>query len=127
MNIDNFRLAFPEFANEQTYPDEMVEFWASIADELLNVARWGNLLIQGRYLFVAHNIVLAAQNVIAGDAGKIAGQSGGIISSKGVGGVSISYDTSSFSFTDAGNYNMTSYGRSFWQLMNIVGLGGAQV
>lgn len=127
MDIDNFRLSFPEFADEGVYPPEMVTFWSSIADKLLNVSRWGDLFDHGRQLFTAHNLVLAAQDAKAGDAGKAPGQQGGVISGKNAGGIGITYDTNSMTIQDAGNFNSTKYGRSFWQLLNIVGMGGAQV
>jgi len=127
MDLQAFRQAFPEFANEQTYPDPMVNFWAEVGDSRLNKDRWGDLLTQGMYLFVAHHISLAAQNVSAAARGRAPGQHSGILSGKGVGGVSANYDTSSVSFQDAGNWNLTQYGRDFWQLMNIVGMGGYYV
>lgn len=127
MDIALFRAAFPEFSDEVKYPDPQLTFWSTAADALLNVERWGALLTQGRYLFVAHNIALAAVDVIAGDAGRTPGLTAGVITNKTVGGVSISYDANSVMLEGAGNYNMTKYGREFWQLMNIVGMGGYQV
>lgn len=127
MDETTFRATFPEFADTTVYTPEMIEFWAGIGDKLLNVDRWRDLLGHGLDLYVAHKITLQAQDIAAAAKGKSPGQSGGIASSKSVGGVSVSYDVGSFSLQDAGNYNMTRYGRDFWALIQIVGMGGAQV
>lgn len=127
MDIAAFRSAFPEFANEQKYPDPMLTFWSELGTLLLNEERWGDLLTHGLYLYVAHNITLATIDMSSGDAGRTPGLTAGIITNKTVGDVSVSYDVNSVALENAGNYNMTKYGREFWQLMNIVGMGGAQV
>lgn len=127
MDLSAFRLAFPEFADEQIYPDPMLDYWASIANVMLPTQRWGMLLTQGTYLFVAHHATLSAKDVHIADEGQIPGQAGGTISSKGIAGISISYDTSGVSFENAGNYNSTRYGRDFWQLAMIIGTGGSYV
>ena len=127
--MDNtaFRTAFPEFADEGKYPDGMLDFWASIADTLMNETRWADLYIQGTYLFVAHSITLAAIDIANSEAGRAPGQVSGIITNKGVGDVSVGFDTHSVAYEKAGNYNLTRYGRDFWNLANIVGMGGEQV
>lgn len=127
MDNSAFRLAFPEFANEGKYPDGMLDFWASVADKLMNETRWADLYTQGMYLFVAHNITLQAIDIANSEAGRTPGQASGIITNKGVGDVSVGYDTHSVSYANAGNYNLTRYGREFWNLVNIVGMGGEQV
>lgn len=127
MDITAFRNAFPEFTDETKYPDAMLEFWYSIGESLLNAERWDSLLIQGLYLFVAHNITMQSVDVSNSDKGRTPGQTAGVITSKSVGGVSVSYDASSSYLENAGNFNMTKYGRDYWQLMNIIGMGGSQV
>lgn len=122
-----FRESFPEFTDESKYTEAMLTFWSSIGEKLLNEERWGDLLTHGLYLFVAHNIVLHAADIATSDKGKLPGQSLGIASSKSIGGANVTYDLGAFSLRDAGNYNMTKYGRDFWSLMNIIGMGGAQV
>lgn len=127
MDNATFRENFPAFASEVKYPDTMIAFWAGIGDKLLNQVRWGDLYEHGLELFVAHKITLEAKNVTDGAAGRTPGLTTGVISSKSVGGVSVSYDTNMASLSDAGNYNMTQYGRDFWQLVQIVGMGGSLV
>jgi hypothetical protein len=128
MDISAFRLAFPEFADEVRYPDAMITFWSSAGLLLLNETRWGDLLTHGLWLYVAHNITLGSADMAAGDSGVAPGRGvGGVMSSKGVDGVSVGYDTSSMTLEGAGNYNTTKYGREFWQLAMIVGMGGQQL
>ena len=127
MVIDTFRQSFPEFADEAKYTDEMITFWSEMGTSFMNATRWGSLLTYGLYLFVAHQITLSAIDVAAADSGRTPGLTAGVISNKSVGGVSVSYDVNSTTLQDAGNYNMTKYGREFWKLMRIVGTGGAQV
>lgn len=127
MDITAFRAAFPELADTTKYTDAMITFWASIGDILLNELRWDTLLTQGLWLYVAHNITLQAQDITSSATGRTPGMTAGVITNKSVGGVNVSYDASSVFFELAGNYNMTKYGRDFWQLMQIVGTGGYQV
>jgi hypothetical protein len=128
MDISAFRLAFPEFADEAKYPDAMITFWSSAGLLLLNEARWGDLLTHGLWLYVAHNIVLGSADMASGDSGAYPGKGvGGIVTNNSVDGVSVSYDTNSITLDGAGNYNSTKYGREFWQLAMIVGMGGQQL
>lgn len=127
MDITAFRTAFPELADTTKYTDAMITFWASIGDLLLNELRWDTLLTQGLWLYTAHNIVLQAQDVASSSTGRTPGLTAGVITGKSVGGVSINYDANAVFFELAGNYNMTKYGRDFWQLMQIVGTGGYQI
>jgi hypothetical protein len=127
MDITAFRSAFPEFTDETKYPDAMLEFWYGIGETLLNADRWDSLLTQGLYLYVAHNASLQSTDVSNAEKGRTPGNTAGVITNKGVGGVSISYDAGSSFFNDAGNFNMTKYGRDYWQLAMIVGTGGKQV
>lgn len=124
-DIEKFIEAFPEFTDTHSYAT--IQFWADIADKRLNVDRWGDLLEHGTFLFVAHNITLSKQAQDAADRGSGVSQSTGLISSKSVGRVSVSYDTNAANLEDAGNYNLTRYGRDFLQLARIVGIGGLQL
>jgi hypothetical protein len=128
MDITAFRTALPEFSDESKYPDGMITFWSSAGLLLLNEERWGDLLTHGLWLYVAHNITLGSADMKAGDLGRFPGAGiGGVVAGKGVDGVSVSYDTNAMTLEGAGNYNTTKYGREFWQLMMIVGMGGQQL
>lgn len=125
--IAAFRLHFPEFANETSFPDEMVSFWSGIGISRLNAERWGDLLTHGIELITAHYIVLATKDLSTADQGGIAGGSSGVVAGKAVGSVSVSYDTNAVNIERAGNFNLTRYGRDFFQLARIIGIGGLQL
>lgn len=118
-----FRLAFPEFTSLVTYPSATIDFWASVADDMLNTERWGDRLDYGKKLFVAHHLVMAIRN----QASSAPGQSEGVIGSQSAGPLSVSFDTTAVREEGAGFYNLTSYGTLFWKMAKIVGIGGAHV
>jgi hypothetical protein len=128
-DIATFRSSFPEFASTTKYTDSMINFWYDIGVLLLNEERWGDLLTSGLNLYVAHHIALSAQEKYNAETftQSIPGQTTGITSSKGVDGVSISYDVGSFMEDGAGNWNLTFYGRELIRLARIIGIGGLQL
>ena len=126
-DIDAFRLNFPEFGDEVKFPPESVTFWSGVAEKRLNVLRWGELYNEGMSLYVAHNIALSALNVLDVDAGGTPGLTRGIITSESVGGVSVSRDLSSSTEDSAGYYNETVYGRQFFRLAKMIGIGAVFV
>lgn len=121
-----FRLLYPEFVDVNKYPTFMVQAQLSVGELRLDVNRWGELREHGLGLFVAHQLVnrrLIAESTAKGGAPSAAG----VISSKSVGSVSVSYATGETAVDGAGNYNSTVYGREFWQLAQMVGIGGIQL
>jgi hypothetical protein len=121
-----FRQHFPEFseANIQVYSDASITFWAGIGDLRLNTYRWGDLLTHGLELFVAHHVSLAAAEQQAALVGDVAGQAVNLKNNKSVGDVSVGIDNQAIIKEGAGNYNLTLYGRDFFELARIVGAGG---
>ena len=124
---DQFRLDFPEFTNTTTFPDAQIEFWNGVGIASLNEKRWGTLYSYGMELFVAHNIALSAINVRVANRGQIPIGAAGMVTNKNAGDVSVGYDTNNVKIEGAGNYNMTVYGRQFFQMVRILGVGGLQI
>lgn len=116
-----FRAQFPEFANSVTYPDQQINFWATLAQAQLPQATWGSQWLNGVSLYVAHEIVLAAQAAKTAAAGGAPGTFGGIANTKTVGSVTVGYDAQTTTEKDAGYWNLTTYGKQFWRLMRIFG------
>jgi hypothetical protein len=85
--------------------------------------RWGDYYEMGVYLFVAHHLTLFGGRR-RGAGGK---STSGLISSKSVGGVSASYDTTSTGMDGAGQWNATNFGKRWMELAELVGMGGVQV
>jgi hypothetical protein len=122
--LATFRTSFPEFASETDYPDTMVNFWAEVGDSLLNVRRWRDRRTFGLQLFVAHKITVAKQDQNNAAAGGVPGTGTGLQSSQSAGPISESIDTQSTVIQNAGDWNRTSYGVQFFQLSELVGMGG---
>ncbi len=126
MDIAQFRIDFPEFADNAVYTDGMISFWDGIAQKSVDVTRWGDLYTQGVSLFVAHNIALQARNV-AGSGSGGAGFVAGAIASKSIGDVSVSYDNAIAKLDNAGQWALTIYGQQYLQLARMIGAGAVQL
>ncbi len=127
MVVADFRAEFPEFSDAATYPDALLTFWATIAEQQVVECIWKTLYTFGVKLYVAHEITIARQNQQASTAGGTPGQSGGIASSKAVGAVSVSYDPNTTTEKDAGWWNLTNYGKQFIRLARMFGAGCIQL
>lgn len=122
-----FRTQLPEFANTVTYPDQMIEFWAALAQAQVRSCVWKTQWLMGVSLYTAHEITLAAQNAKAAAAGGMPGTSGGVANTKTVGSVTVGYDQTTTTEKDAGYWNLTNYGRQFIRLARIFGAGAIQL
>lgn len=128
-DIPTFRTNFPEFKDTEKYPTSMIEFWGGLAQLQVRSCIWKGAWINGVSLYVAHELVLAAQNVKASGFGGSPGQQGGIANTKTVGQGTIGFDstTSSYSYKTAAFWNLTTYGKQFYQLVRIFGAGAIQL
>jgi uncharacterized membrane protein len=129
MAFDNaqFRLDFLEFGDTTAYTDAVITFWSGIAVLRLDSVRWGTFYTHGLELLTAHYVALARADQLAAAAGGIGGNSTGAISSQSADDVSVSFDSAAGTEKDAGQFNLTTYGRQFIQLARIVGGGGVQL
>lgn len=129
----SFREDMPMFADANDFPSSQFNFYLKLGQKLLPVSRWGDpndpesLIDYGLTLFVAHYLTLYKRGMdaanIGGDAGKVIGNE----TSKSVDSVSKSMDVSGVLITDAGHWNMTTFGIQFYQLVLMVGAGGIQL
>lgn len=128
MDLDLFRTNFPEFADQSRYPSGQLTFWASIAALNVSLCAWGSEMYPfAVQLYVAHEMTLAAQNSASGAYGGTPSTAAGPVSSKAVGGASISYDTTQAAEKDAGWWNLTSYGKQYIRLARMYGAGAIQL
>jgi hypothetical protein len=123
ITVDQFRIDYQEFSDLTRIPDAEVQFNLNLAYLLLPDDRWSGLLDAGAELFTAHMLVLKLQNLRTVSIGGIPGQQTGIVTSKAVGGVSVSYDTASALMADWAFWNLSNYGTRFAFLANMVGMG----
>lgn len=127
MDTAQFRVDFPEFADEDVYTDTQITFWNTVAEKLVNEDAWTTLYDFGVSLLIAHNLVVQKRNEKTAAVGGTPGVASGSTSSKQVGDVNTSYDTQNSSEKDAGMYNSTSYGQQFIHYARLFGAGAIQL
>lgn len=125
MDKSAFRAAFPEFADTTLYPDGQLDFWAAFAEQMISECRWGTMYANGVFLYVAHQLKLSRANASATGAAALMPQ--GNVSSKTVGDVSVSYESTNDSSLNAGHWGLTLYGRQYIQLARMFGVGAVQL
>lgn len=121
------RKDFPEFCDEKRFPSSTILYWTAVATILLNPSRWGELLVMGTELFVAHNLHLEVKAKETADQGGWPGISKGAISSEGPGEVHVSYEVAPTLEEDAGHWNLTEYGTRFIHTARLLGAGPMQI
>lgn len=127
VTIPQFRIDFPEFSNASDYPDGQVQFWLTMAGQLLRPDVWLDCLDLGTELYIAHHIAISAKDRATASVGGIPGTVNGPQSSKAVDKVSASYDTGAVALEGGGFWNATMYGIRFLQLARMAGTGGRQL
>ncbi len=132
MTPAEFRAICPEFADPAKFPDAQVQFWLTAAENQCDPSRWGNQLDMGIMFLTAHRLTLAAAAAQKTDGtGGMDAAAGAVISeSKSVGGVSKSIGRAGAASTgdpNAGQYNDTSYGKQYWDMVRTIGAGGLVV
>ena len=127
MDLVAFRCDFPEFYDESVYPDSLLNFWAVIAENLVDICRWGDIYDQGVGLALAHFVALAVIDQTSQSRGATPGVNSGAITQKKVGDVSINYDATANNIAGAGQWNKTTYGTRYESLAALFGVGGVQL
>ena len=117
-----FIAVFPEFTGTAT--NTAIDYWLSQAGLQLNQRLFGDNFDLASMLFTAHNLALGMQEAKVAAKGGIPGDALGPISSKSVGGVSISYDAGGIAIPGAGAWNATSYGQRLYKMMQAAACGG---
>lgn len=121
-----FRVNFPAFASDVTYPNTMIQFWLDVAYKQVRSQQWGSETDLGVQLFVAHNCVLEAMAVKDSQTGSVVGGRVGPANNKGVDKVSVGYDTGAGTVPGWGNWNLTAYGTRFKYYVDMFGAGMIQ-
>lgn len=122
-----FRTDFRSFADKDKYTDQTVQLYLNLAFASLSPTAWGQFYVQGMELFAAHHLVIDARDQQVEVTGGTAGNATGRVSSKGVGGASVGWDSGSTAERDAGWWNLTTFGTRYFRLVRLVGMGGAQL
>ena len=129
--VEDFRNAMPAYTVD-IVDDTTLQGFIDLANNIVGYGRWGNLWYEGMRLCIAHYITLYLQEPQVGasvaelvNAGKIQGS----VTSKSVGGVSVSFDNSTAigDLQGWGAWKLTSFGAQFAQLAKLVGKGGMYI
>jgi hypothetical protein len=121
----SFRLNHEEFADDQKYPDTLVNQYINLAKLFVNPDVWTDATDYGTELWVAHNVAIAGEKMNGGDIFGVTG----IHTGEHVGEVGFTADPKLLfgGLTDAGFYARSSFGLQFWQLAKMFGGGGRQL
>jgi hypothetical protein len=122
LDVATFRKTFTVYA---TVPDDpTVQVWLDAGYYMVN-DMWGPMQGLGQGLWAAHEMAKMAMAAAGAAGGNLSGL-GGITASKSVGPVSVSYDNNLGSTPGSGHYDMTMYGRQYYAMMKMFGMGPFQ-
>lgn len=122
LTYDEFIAFFPEFSDAGKYPPARVNAYLQLAASRMNECFWGDSYGFGQALWAAHYLATAGM-AGGGGSGVVTGE----VSSKKVGDVQVTYATSSDRAADAGWWNSTIYGRQWWDINSLFGVGAVQL
>jgi len=126
ITLTYFRQVFRAFGDPQQYTDAEIEVFLQMSDTSMPVALWGEFRDYYQGLYVAHFLALNDLANRTAEGGGVPGTRVGVVTSKSLGGGSISYDTNSGAEDKGGMWNMTTYGRMWLHQANLIGAGGFQ-
>lgn len=115
--VEDFKLRFPEFADQTEYPDARLQLF--LDDSIIYIGddenRWGNKYNLAHCYLTAHLLTIGT-NTEAGDISSKAGS----VSSKTAGGVSVTRAIISKNRSDSDeSYSSTAYGQQFLIIRNL--------
>lgn len=127
----DFLEEYPQFVG--AIPEGVLEMYLKLGHACVREARWCEMWRVGLGLFVAHwcTLWLRSSAEPKGDAASAlaGGEVRGLVSSKSVGGASVSYDLTALSQDLEGwaGYKLTAFGVQFATLARMLGRGGMVV
>ena len=110
-SLEVFLSVFPEF---ESYGQSRCEYFLLQAINSVSDGRFGKETDYGRMLFAAHHLTILGSGE---DTSANATELKRPIASKAVGSANVSYDTGTGTNAEAGEWNLTKYGRLFWALL----------
>ena len=105
MTLTDFKALFPEVTG---YTDAYMQLYLDLATKQVNPDRFGNVTDNAIGFLTAHYITV---------------DDTALATSQTVGGMSVQYSNGE----DMSHYNMTMYGRQYYRMMMIYGVGGTVV
>jgi hypothetical protein len=122
-----FVVDFPAFADANQYPVSSIQMYLTLAKASLSAGRFAQYLNHAMELYTAHFLTLDRMDEKSTSTGGIPGQQGGQLASKSLGGASITYDTSGSVEPGGGHWNLTTFGKRYYRLVMLAGMGGVQI
>jgi hypothetical protein len=122
-----FVVDFPAFNDANQYPVASIQMYLSLAIASLSAGRFTQYLNMAIELYTAHFLTLDRMDEKATRTGGIPGQQAGQVASKSLGGANISYDTSGAVEPGGGHWNLTTFGKRYYRLVMMAGMGGVQI
>ena len=110
-SLDTFFAIFPEF---KSYGEARCEYFLSQAIDSVPDGRFAKETDYGRMLFAAHHLTILGAGT---DTSVRATDLKRPVASKAVGSANVPYDTATGTDAEAGEWNLTKYGRLFWALL----------
>jgi hypothetical protein len=135
VTYQSFIADLPEFTNTAVFPQSAFNYYQNFATIMLTSV-WGqpapagqpNTIFDiGMEQFIAHNLVIEALNQKSVAVGGLPGLNKGAISGENAGQVSVSYDTDATLESDAGHWNLTTYGTRFINTARMLGAQPTQI
>ena len=123
----DFRVRFPQFANETAFPDAMIAGYITFAMKQCDPCEWDDLWREGVLYLAAHYLTMDAGASAQGISGGMDVSAGGISSiSKSVGGVSASISrgggaAAAAGTSGSGDLNLTTYGQIYSRMVGTIG------
>ena len=119
--VSDFRVRFPEFANDTTYPDARVQLFLDDAALCVNEPIYGDMYNIAICYLAAHELFLGTQTATSSaNAQKL-----GPVSSKAAGGVKVDRAVSAIDLSSGDAYYLqTQYGIKFLNIRNKVKIPG---
>ena len=119
---NNFLTAYPQFS---IIDISVVDAWVGIAHQCVKYSLWDKTWELGMGLFIAHFLTLYQQTIEEDLVNPVLskGLSRGLITSESVGGMSVSYDLSSFTseFDGWGTFKQTIFGQQYVHFLQMMG------
>lgn len=117
MTPADFKTEYPEFAGVD---DTVVQLALTRSVPHFDTGRWGAKLDEGVGLWVAHRLAMRNQSATFG-----AGS--GSSETKKVGDVSVTRSATFGATANRSYYELTKYGKAYWELVGTVGIGALAV
>lgn len=123
VTVAQFRTRHPEFL-VATFPDDRVQFYLDDLEKDFDLEVWGEFFERGICYLTAHKLVF--ENVSLSQApGSVTGLAP--ISSRAIGDVSTGFAAYLTMTAEADVYNLSSYGRWYWDLRKTLAIGAVAV